>query len=182
MEGSATFSSDGKYRYQLGRIWDHALANTLYWICLNPSTAGAIESDHTIKKIMTFSQNNGYGGCVVLNLFAYIATHPKDLIMADSFGVDVIGPSNNIYIDQAALKVRSSPDLHGVVFGWGSSVEAFEEEHELFTRAERVKDKFRTTNRAYYLTETKNGHPGHPLRLPYSMPLKPYFEPYRSAV
>jgi len=176
MDGSATFSEDGNYRYELSRVWDYN-ESTLYWVCLNPSIAGPIEGDHTIKKIITFSKNNGYGRCTVLNLFAYIATHPKDLIMAEDFGINVIGPNNDRYIYKAAQEIRNSLIFnHGVVFAWGASVETLNEGHELFKRPEIVIEQFRgNTNpykRIFYLTKTKNGYPGHPVRLPYSTTLK----------
>jgi hypothetical protein len=193
MDGSATFSQDGKYRYELSRVWDYTLP-TLYWVCLNPSIADAIKGDHTIKKIITFSQKNGYGRCTVLNLFAYIATHPKDLLMADSMGIDVVGPANDWYLRRAATDIQSSvPTRAGwshktgssVVFAWGATVDALEKS-DLYDRSSGVVDMFTTQKsaegwsdlpkRTYYLTLTNNGHPGHPLRLAYSTPLKEWKE------
>jgi hypothetical protein len=191
MDGSATFSECGKYRYELSRVWDYEKP-TLYWICLNPSIAGAIKGDHTIKKIITFSKNNGYGRCTVLNLFAYIATHPKDLIMTDSFGVDVVGSANDWHIQRAAEEVKGwFPTRAGwahhsgaaVVFAWGATVDALAKS-DLASRADDVIEKFERAgqwkgtphDRSYYLTLTNNGHPGHPLRLPYSTDLKEWRE------
>ena len=43
---SAEISPDGMYRYSLERTWDEGKPTVLF-ICLNPSTADAVEDDAT---------------------------------------------------------------------------------------------------------------------------------------
>ena len=67
------------YRWVLGRRWDPGLP-TLAWIMLNPSTADGTDDDPTMGKVMEFTRLAGYGCCVVVNAFPFMATDPKDLL------------------------------------------------------------------------------------------------------
>lgn len=74
---SATISDCGKYRYSLERATG-TLGYNLAWLMLNPSTADADRDDPTIRKVVGFTRRNGFGVALVVNLFAYRATDPKD--------------------------------------------------------------------------------------------------------
>ena len=67
---SAVISDCGKYRYVLER--DKG-SNPLVFLMLNPSTADASLDDPTIRRCRRFSEDNGYTGIVVVNLYAYRA-------------------------------------------------------------------------------------------------------------
>jgi hypothetical protein len=112
-EGSASLSTCGAYRWRLDRCWDESRP-VLVWIMLNPSTADGLIDDQTIRKCVGFAQRWGYGAIVVVNLFAYRATKPRDLWDAMARGVDVVGHENDAAI-QGAL---TSPD-GGVAVAWG---------------------------------------------------------------
>lgn len=84
----ATISECGKYRYALGRAWDpepdpedaFAVVRPVFSIVmLNPSTANHTFDDPTIKKCIHFAKQEGCGQLLVRNLFAYRATHPREL-------------------------------------------------------------------------------------------------------
>jgi hypothetical protein len=49
------------------------------FIMLNPSTADAKADDPTIRKCYGFAQRLGYGGFIVVNLFAFRTPNPLDL-------------------------------------------------------------------------------------------------------
>lgn len=87
---SAVISECGTYRYRLTRIWDEALP-VLAWVMLNPSTADASTNDPTIRRCIAFAKAWGYGGIVVVNLYALRATDPKALWQHP----DPIGPDND---------------------------------------------------------------------------------------
>ncbi|GEP09883.1 DUF1643 domain-containing protein [Methylobacterium gnaphalii] len=87
---SAIISPCGAYRYRLERSIGGLLAGpTFAWIMVNPSTADAEANDHTIRKVIGFSERLGAGHIVVGNLFAYRATDIRALrTAADPIGVD----------------------------------------------------------------------------------------------
>lgn len=150
----ALLSDDGKYRYRLWRLWD-ADRPVMVWVMLNPSTADAEQDDPTIRKCVGFARLHGYGGILVVNLFAARATDPKELP-----GItDPVGPENDDHIIAAC----EAPILAKVVGGWG--VNRFAER-----RARSVVALIRGTSqrRIKCFRRTKNGHPSHPLYLPYS--------------
>jgi len=61
------------------------------FVGLNPSTADAQTDDPTIRRLARFAQAWGFGGMTVCNLFAFRATDPRVLKLAD----DPVGPVNN---------------------------------------------------------------------------------------
>ena len=110
----AVLSPCGTYRYKLTRTWDTSLPKVC-WIMLNPSTADAIEDDPTIEKCMKFSRAWGYGGLIVVNLFAFRATDPKDLVAASRRGDDVVGLANDQHIQ---IALHECPKL--AIAAWGA--------------------------------------------------------------
>jgi hypothetical protein len=148
MEKNAFFSEDRKYRYVLWRIWDRKRPIVLF-ICLNPSTADERSDDPTIRKCMGFAQKWGYGGIILVNLFAFRATKPVDLRKAS----DPIGPENDKWIQDQLGKA-------GLIVGaWGN--------HGKFMgRGEYYLEKI---SDLCYLKMNKTGHPAHPLYLSYDV-------------
>ena len=109
MESSALFSECRTYRYALWRVWDESLDSILF-IGLNPSTADESHNDPTISRCINFAKKWGYGGLCMANLFAYRATQPRIMMLAD----DPIGPDN----DQILFDLVSKADI--VVAAWGN--------------------------------------------------------------
>src|SRR4051812_17109287 len=107
----ALLSDDGLYRYRLWRIWEE-LAPVMVWVMLNPSTADADVDDPSIRKCVGFAKANGCGGIIVVNLFAWRATDPKELRAV----ADPVGPENDAHIRWAV----KAPLLATVVAGWGT--------------------------------------------------------------
>ncbi len=154
---SATISDCGKYRYDLRRVWDDNNRQVL-WIMLNPSTADADQDDNTITRCIRFSQEWGYGGLVVVNLFALRATYPSELKRHQ----DPIGPNNDEYLAKWAGKARF------VVAAWGANGVYKERGREVMKRL--IKYDFKI----HCLKVTKNGQPGHPVRLKADTEAIPY--------
>lgn len=78
---------------------------------LNPSTADAVTNDATIKRCIALSRRWGWPALVVVNLFAWRATEPKELRKVP----DPIGPQNDVFICDAARGARS------IVVAWGAN-------------------------------------------------------------
>jgi len=153
----AVLSSDGRYRYRLWRLWDD-LAPIMTWVMLNPSTADADVDDPTIRKCIGFAKAGHYGGIIVVNLFAWRATDPKELRHV----ADPVGPENDDHI----LWACTAPLMLSVVAGWGSNPFARK-------RAARVKALIQSGARrdVQCFRKSDAGQPWHPLYLPYSSPM-----------
>ncbi len=153
---TATFSPCRSYRYTLGREWDPTLP-TIVFVGLNPSTADEERDDPTIRKCIGFAKLWGYGGIVMLNLFAFRATKPADMKRA----AEPIGELNrSAFID--ATKGRK------VVAAWGVHGSHRERSKELLRLATFAGVSLECLGTA------KDGEPRHPLYLPYTTPLEPW--------
>lgn len=106
---TAVISGCGFYRYSLTRKWSDD--PILYWIMLNPSIANADVDDPTIRKCVTFAKRNGFGGIVVMNLFAKRATDPRELLLYEYHRA--VGRENDAYI-------QTTPPGSTVVAAWGA--------------------------------------------------------------
>jgi hypothetical protein len=139
------------YRYELRRIWGPG--PILVWIMLNPSTADAAQDDATIRKCIRFAKKWGYGGIIVLNLYALRATKPEALWSHP----DPIGPRNDAYL-------LSVPTDLMVVCAWGTDGR----------RGAEVLDRLVACGvQPHYLSLTAGGEPGHPLYLKETLKPKP---------
>ena len=155
----AYFSECRKFRYSLWRRWDDNLS---FWTCanvepnadlccfigLNPSTADEKLDDPTIRRCIGFAKDWGFNGLVMLNIFAYRATDPKDM---KAFPAPE-GPLNNLAICTVAGLVGRTVaawGVHGVHRNRGLWVKPLLLEHH-----------------PVCLGLTKGGHPKHPLYLP----------------
>jgi hypothetical protein len=110
MERDATISPCSKYRYDLIRIWDRAIPPVVFCM-LNPSTADANIDDPTIRRCIGFGRLWNAGGVAVVNLYAYRATNPRDLLTE---AVDPTGPYNDGFI------IRWAEQAGRVVCAWGA--------------------------------------------------------------
>lgn len=150
---SAYFSEDRVYRYSLTRNMPPPLdegqgylQTTCTFIGLNPSTAIETRDDPTIRRCMRFARDWGFTRLKMVNLYAYRATDPRSLWLAD----DPVGPENDHNLSLAF----GDSDL--IVAAWGANA-----------RADRVK-QFAVMFRGWQLHAlglTKDGAPRHPLYL-----------------
>lgn len=149
--GTATFSPCERYRYDLTRIWQPELPLAA-WIMLNPSTADADKLDPTIRRCCGFTRDWGYGGLVVLNLYAWRETDSSRLFATP----DPVGKETDSWI---LLWLRDKR-IKQVVCAWGA--------HAEFERVDRLRELLRTARRRVpvsCLGLTKAGQPKHPLYL-----------------
>jgi hypothetical protein len=137
----AEFSEDRKYRYCLWRIFNKELP-IICFVGLNPSTAKENVNDATIGKLEKITNNNGYGGFYMLNLFAIVSPYPE-ILKTDP---NPLG-DNDGWIEKISKKCEK------VVFAWG----AFKESKE------RAVDVIKMFENPYCLKQNKDGSPKHPL-------------------
>ena len=146
LENDAVISDCGKYRYLLRRTWDHAKPRCLY-IMLNPSTADARQDDATIRSCIRLASGLGYGSIEVVNVFAWRATKPDELLAAS----DPCGPRNEDIVKAAIRRCYIS------ICAWGAWPPADE-------ASSYIRNAIRTERRAAFcFGKTKSGAPKHPL-------------------
>jgi hypothetical protein len=156
MQATAVFSADRRHRYLLTRIWNEH-SPPLVWLLLNPATADAFTLDPTVTRCLRRTRTAGYGGLVVLNLFAFRAGDPADMRRAK----DPVGPLNDRWIEVYA-RVWGR-----LVCGWGDG-------HYL-GRAAKVLNRLAELEVALVcLDRNADGQPRHPLYIPYSQDFQAY--------
>lgn len=157
----AEFSPCRTYRYRLWRLWDerpHCL-----FVMLNPSTATEVANDPTVSRCIAYARKLGYGGCVVVNIFAYRATDPVEMKQAK----DPVGPEN----DKAILRCANDAGL--LVAAWGAHGK-----HKGRSRYVRGMLHGAGIN-VHCLSVTADGEPRHPLYLSGEIEPMPFpFEPW----
>jgi hypothetical protein len=174
----ARISSCGIYRYSLWREWrgthhpnnwrwlggkDGAGAQfgepkTCLFVMLNPSTADGEKDDATIRRCVGFAKAWKFERLEVVNLFAYRATKPRDVLKLQNERFDIIGWKNSELVAEASL------DAGLIVCAWGSNVESFDPTRD---HVETVRG-WLGSKPQFALGFTKDGHPRHPLYAPAS--------------
>jgi hypothetical protein len=145
---SARISDDGLYRYTLSREWDEGDGTCLF-VMLNPSTADATEDDPTIRRCVGFAKSWGYRRLEVGNLFAFRATQPDDLFLAD----DPVGQHDDFWL----MWLYGRADR--IVAAWGAHAKATARATEVLRRVHASI----FSDLVVSLGTTKDGAPRHPL-------------------
>lgn len=160
-ESGACFDTDERFRYTLWRRWPVEPPKSLFamraaydglvaFVGLNPSTADESQNDPTVTRCINFAKDWGFSGMVMLNLFAYRATDPKEMKAVPR----PLGVRNMAAIMNVAAIVNQ------VVACWGVHGE---HQDRGDTVAELLLRRF--PGKVVHLGLTKDGHPRHPLYL-----------------
>ena len=157
-KSSAIISDCGLYRYQLTRTWGEE--KPAVFVMLNPSTADALEDDATIRRCIGFAKKWNCGGIVVVNLFAYRATKPKELLSA----TDPQGPDNLTHIFNTVQAARL------IVCAWGAYNKLNGQDKKVITC---IRGAIKMAD-VVCLGTTRDGHPRHPLYLPKDAVMQAY--------
>ncbi len=163
---SAVISPNGKYRYHLRRVIAEESSKVATFIMLNPSTADHAVDDPTIRRCMGFARRWGCGEVQVVNLFAVRATDPQDMLAAS----DPVGENNREWIMRAVEATRDiyEPEQVGlVVCAWGTHGAYMGQDQTVLGWIEDICEPLA-------LGITKDGHPRHPLYMPFSAELEPF--------
>lgn len=176
INAGARISSDGLYRYLLWREWrgthdrknwrwlggkDGAGAElgeplSCLFVMLNPSTADGNQDDATIRRCVGFAKAWNYERLEVVNLFAYRATKPRDVLARQNRREEIIGWQNSELVTQASREAGL------VVCAWGANVNDLDPTRD---HVETVRGWLGYGDH-YALGFTKDGHPRHPLYAP----------------
>lgn len=156
---SAVISDCGVYRYRLDRDLETLTGKHATVVMVNPSTADGETDDATIRKLIGFAGVNDWRRITVVNKFAYRATDIKALRTAH----DPEGPYNYDYLRRAIVQ----SDL--TVVAWGPLAKLPQNLRHYWRQVWGIA---RDTNRTLHcLGVAQDGHPKHPLMLPYVSPL-----------
>lgn len=147
----AVYSDCESYRYSLTRVWEDQGGKVLF-VMLNPSTATEVQNDPTVERCERRARTLGFGGFRVTNIFAWRDTDPRKMRAAK----DPIGPHN----DAAIIEGTDWADQ--VIVAWGTHGAHMDR------GAEMAKLLRATGQPLYHLGLSKQGHPKHPLYLPYT--------------
>jgi hypothetical protein len=156
----AAISDCGLYRYVLWRKWGDG--PTCLFVMLNPSVADATQDDPTIRRCVGFAKREGCGKLAVVNLFAYRATKPADMLAA----ADPVGPDNDRHLAEEAATAKV------IIAAWG--------DHGTHRGRDRQVMKLLAGREVWCLRRTKGGQPGHPLYVPAAQPLERFFNGSRA--
>ncbi len=158
----ARFSEDFKYRYYLSRNWLGGNNKMLCFVMLNPSTADEKENDPTVHRCEQRARRGGYSGVAVLNLFALRSTDPQRLKSDPEPTGD--WPNTKHLID--CLELAKKNEMH-IICGWGTHGTLGDQDKYFLAWFDHCNIE------PMCLGITKDGHPRHPLYLPYeSVPIR----------
>jgi hypothetical protein len=157
---SAVLSPDRKYRYHLYRSIPGGGNRIATFIMLNPSTADHEVDDPTIRKCIGFARRWGCGELHIVNLFAVRATDPREMRRAS----DPVGPDNHEWVMRT---VARAPDSGPIVCAWGLHGSYMGQDQTVLGWLDGVHEP-------KALGITKDGHPRHPLYVPYEAELEPF--------
>jgi hypothetical protein len=153
--GSAVFSRCGRYRYLLRRRVGRTGAVAAV-IMVNPSTADASSDDATIRRLIGFAGRLGWREIVVANLFGLISSDVQDL----AGPVDACGPRNGAYL----RKAMRCADV--VIAAWGTTLKLPGALRRQWTLPASVAAELGRELQCF--GTARDGHPLHPLFLPYT--------------
>ena len=185
INSGARISQCGTYRYKLWREWrgshdpknwrwlgkdgageNYGEPRACLFVMLNPSTADGEKDDATIRRCVGFAKSWNFERLEVVNLFAYRATKPRDVLARQNQREDIIGWQNSELIASAAI------DAGLIVCAWGANAADLDPTND---HAETVRGWL--GNQAHFaLGFTKDGHPRHPLYVPLDAKLVPMLQ------
>ncbi len=149
----AVFSSDGKHRYALWRVWSN-YRRPLMFIGLNPSKADHTLDDPTVTRMIRRADAAGFGGLLVGNLYSYVSTDPRILLTLDG-----------CFNDETDHYLKHMSHLaEKVLCGWGSFKPAAKRTHAILSFFPIL----------YCLGVNRDGQPKHPLYVSYDTPIIKY--------
>jgi hypothetical protein len=181
VNSGAIISPCGKYRYRLWREWrdensgkrwrwlgfkdgaGHEVGEplTCLFVMLNPSTADGDVDDPTIRRCVAFTKAWGYDRMEVVNLFAYRATCPADMLALPE-SADPVGWQNQKHVTDA------SSDAGKIVCAWGAHGSHAAQDETVLGWLNHPPRKL------WCLGKTRAGHPKHPLYIRQDQPLETF--------
>lgn len=133
---------------------------TCLFVMLNPSTADGEQDDPTIRRCVGFAKSWGYDRMEVVNLFAYRATNPSELL-ALNHDDEPWGPDN-----QRQIHLAMDRSVNRIVLAWGAHGSHLGQDETVIGWIEDYAEFCEHPIEIVALGLTKDGQPRHPLYLP----------------
>jgi len=157
-----------KARFSLGWIPPE---NPRPFVCfgINPSTASPEQLDPTVASVARYSEEHGYGGWLMFNVYAQRATNPDHMHRRMVKELH----KQNIHHIQRLLEQYSEHDALDVWCAWGTLIE---KRNYLWRCLVEIEASL-TNAQLNFVTRgarSKNGHPHHPLYLKKTAPLESF--------
>lgn len=163
----AIFDRSGDFRYILWRnLAGVEHDNFLSIIMLNPSQADAQMDDPTIRSCRRLALNNGFGGFIVTNLYAYCTPYPRELFQESARFTPNRMRETDKYIALGQTFSRAT------LLAWGAKLGTADFAQRSQKRVKQVLQLV-GKNKAYVLGLTQDGHPRHPLYVAAQTKLSP---------
>ncbi|GAB6857964.1 DUF1643 domain-containing protein [Microbacterium xylanilyticum] len=154
-------SADDSARFVLGTIGE----NPLVCVGVNPSTAAPGSPDQTVSKLIGFAGRNGFDSWAMLNIYPQRSTDPAG--MHRTYSPDL----------RAENELRITEFLDGrpltMLAAWGWEITRRPYLPELLTGIVPLVDRA-GGSWARIGAPLKTGHPRHPSRAAYALPLQPF--------
>lgn len=165
MTNLCEFSPCRRYRYTLLHGADRITERTLCWIGLNPSTADEQQLDPTLRRIKSFTEREGFDSFVMLNVYPYRATDPRDMNKHYAT-LDQLTEKETEFRNAAHIRAAIRATGHKkVVCAWGVIAPLMPLSLGFLWSGEFI---------PLCLGTTTAGHPKHPLYIAGETPLVPY--------
>lgn len=150
------------WRYTLGKSGNRKLLV----VGLNPSTANKEKSDPTVARVQKVTQNNGFDGFVMLNLYPVRATAFRTL----SSNVDHRAFSENLRQIESVVATERNPVIWAA---WGANILHYDFFRCAFLKLYSTIQMY-DASWLHFGELTQSGHPRHPSRLSYSWRFSPF--------
>jgi hypothetical protein len=155
----AIFSEDGTRRYRLTRSFELPLGQksrgNLGWAMLNPSKAGKVDDDPTIRKCVGFAKRWGFSEITVVNLIPIVCTDPYNL-----------PPWNGLFMDNEPYVQVALAQCDLFIVAWGAVPQNLARTVAWAEHVYRFR-RMAEHNILHCIGRTKNGSPFHPSRIGY---------------
>ena len=146
----------------------------IIFVGLNPSDANSREDDPTVRRLISYCREWGYGKLFVINLFGRVSRDPMLLSRVN----DPIGDENDKKI-KSIIEYWSANSYCDLWLGWGNKGSLNNRDKDVLRIIEenmRNRRKTKARNKApLALGATKNGQPLHPLYLPKGIYLETFY-------
>ena len=155
----ARFNVGRTHRYLLWRTWNATPpAPPALFIMLNPSVAGALLDDPTVRSCIRIARARGHGGIRIVNLFAFVTAYPAQLFVEPDAAGD---PENARVIASEIAAARLA------IVAWGSGGGTVARRRAIENRLAILGDDLFFQGRDLWCLGTnRDGSPKHPLYVP----------------